>query len=238
MTLKERKQQVRSYLGKTVDIKIDRPIGYVHNKDGYTLTYPVNYGYIPGAVGGDGEELDVYLLGVNEPVDNYTARIIGIIHRENDNEDKLVAAPENLRFSRKEIKEAVAFQEQYYNTYIETETSILQLTFNKDKFENLPTEFIDDFQYRTIIPLRENILNFYTEEEYQEICSKSHTVPELSWYYVQLTTMKLRENDGIEEFIRIYLPQYLYIYDGEVRMNLSWEGRHLQLKIVMVDEWE
>ena len=84
MTYEERKAQVQSYLGKTVTIGIDRPIGYVHVKEKYSLTYKINYGYIPGVLGGDDEELDVYLLGVDEPVEEYTARIIGIVHREND----------------------------------------------------------------------------------------------------------------------------------------------------------
>ena len=114
-----RKALVKSYLGKTVDIKIDRPIGYVHKKENYSLTYPINYGYIPGILGGDGEELDVYLLGVNEPVTEYTARIIGIAHRENDVEDKLVAAPIDSVFYQNEIAGAIHFQEQYYKTEIE-----------------------------------------------------------------------------------------------------------------------
>ena len=114
-----RKALVKSYLGKMVDIKIDRPIGYVHKKENYCLTYPINYGYIPGVIGGDGEELDVYLLGVNEPVTEYKAQIIGIAHRENDVEDKLVAAPSSLNFTKKEIERAIHFQEQYYKTHIE-----------------------------------------------------------------------------------------------------------------------
>ena len=119
MTFEERKALVKSYLGKTVDIKIDRPIGYVHKKETYCLTYPINYGYIPGVLGGDGEELDVYLLGVNEPVTEYTAKIIGIAHRENDVEDKLIAAPANKVFYQNEIAEAIHFQEQYYKTTVE-----------------------------------------------------------------------------------------------------------------------
>jgi len=119
MTLEERKNLVKSYLGKTVDIKIDRPIGYVHKKENYCLTYPINYGYIPGVIGGDGEELDVYLLGVNEPVTEYKAQIIGIIHREDDVEDKLVAAPINTFFTKVEIEQYVHFQEQYYKTTVE-----------------------------------------------------------------------------------------------------------------------
>lgn len=114
-----RKALVKSYLGRTVDIKIDRPIGYVHKKENYSLTYPINYGYIPGVIGGDGEELDVYLLGVNEPVTEYRVKIIGIAHRENDIEDKLIAAPVGLNFTKEEIEQAINFQEQYYETHIE-----------------------------------------------------------------------------------------------------------------------
>ena len=50
MTFEERKTQVKSFLGKTVEIIIDRPLGYVHKKDKYTLHYPINYGYIPGVI--------------------------------------------------------------------------------------------------------------------------------------------------------------------------------------------
>lgn len=119
MTYEERKALVKSYLGETIGIKIDRPIGYVHKKENYNLTYPINYGYIPGVIGGDGEELDVYLLGVNEPVTEYTAKIIGIAHREDDVEDKLVAAPTNMIFYQNKIAEAIHFQEQYYKTTVE-----------------------------------------------------------------------------------------------------------------------
>ncbi len=114
-----RKALVDSYLGKTVKIEIDRPIGYVHKKANYSLTYPINYGYIPGVIGGDGEELDVYLLGVEKPVSSYTAKIIAVVHRKNDVEDKLVAAPPEKLFTKDEIAFAVAFQEQYYDSYVQ-----------------------------------------------------------------------------------------------------------------------
>lgn len=120
MTFAERREQVKSYLGKVVTIGIDRPIGYVHKKAKYDLVYPINYGYIPGVLGGDGEELDVYLLGVDEPVGGYTCRIIGIAHRMNDCEDKLVGAPEGMSFSAEEIAAAISFQEKYYKTKVET----------------------------------------------------------------------------------------------------------------------
>ena len=100
-----------------VGIKIDRPIGSVHPKYA-DLIYPVNYGYIPNILGGDGEELDVYLLGIDAPVKEYTARVIGIVHRHNDVEDKLIAAPEGMHYTAIEMKKAVHFQEQYYDSEI------------------------------------------------------------------------------------------------------------------------
>ena len=119
MTQEERKALVKLYLGKTVKIKIDRPLGYVHKKEKYTLIYPLNYGYIPGVIGGDGEEFDVYLLGVDEPVKEYTVKIIGAAYRENDVEDKLIAAPEGVVFTKEEIAKQIHFQEKYYKTHIE-----------------------------------------------------------------------------------------------------------------------
>lgn len=113
-----RKALVRSYLGKTVNIKIDRPVGSIHPEHP-ELVYPVNYGYIPDVFGGDGEEIDVYLLGVDVPVEEYTARIIGIVHRHNDTEDKLVAAPEGLDFDENKISKSVSFQERFFESEIE-----------------------------------------------------------------------------------------------------------------------
>ena len=119
MTFEERKAQVRSYLGKTVKIGIDRPIGYIHKKEKYFLEYKINYGYVPDVIGGDGEELDVYLLGVDTPVTEFECEIIAIVHRENDVEDKLVGAPVGVRFTEEQVREYVNFQEKYYNSHIE-----------------------------------------------------------------------------------------------------------------------
>lgn len=120
MTAEERKNLASSYLGKVVTIKIDRPKGFVHTKNNVEFTYPINYGYIPGVIGGDGEELDVYLLLVDEPLEEYTGEIIGIVYRKNDNEDKLVMAPRGTRLSQKKIAEQVYFREQYYKTEIDS----------------------------------------------------------------------------------------------------------------------
>lgn len=109
--------QSLSYLGKEVEIKIDRPLGSTHPKH-KNIVYPINYGYIDGVIGGDGEELDIYLLGVNEAVNEYTATVIAIIHRLNDNEDKLVAAPKDINFTKDQIVELTHFQEQYFESEI------------------------------------------------------------------------------------------------------------------------
>lgn len=115
-----RKALVRSYLGRTVRVVMDRPMGTEHPKH-KGLIYPINYGYIEGVYGGDGEELDVYLLGVDRPVTEYVARIVAIVHRADDVEDKLVAAPQGTRFTAEEIGAEIRFQERYYHSAIEVE---------------------------------------------------------------------------------------------------------------------
>ena len=95
------------------------------------LHYPINYGYIPNVYGGDGEELDVYLLGVDKPVERYTVKIIAVIHRREHEEDKLVGAPVGMTFTEKEIAEAVYFQERFYSDYIQTDKNDF---FFEDKY--------------------------------------------------------------------------------------------------------
>ena len=118
MSLEERHRQVEGYLGSTVTIEIDRPVGYVHRKGEKTLVYPINYGYIPDVLGGDGEELDVFLLGVDEPVESFTGRVIGIAYRADDVEDKLIMSPEGMQFTAEQMAELVHFQEKYYHTTV------------------------------------------------------------------------------------------------------------------------
>lgn len=119
LTIQERNALIRTFMGKTVDVVIDRPIGFVHHTKGITLHYTVNYGYLPGVTGGDGEEQDVYILGVQEPLERFTGRIIGAIRRKDDNEDKLVAAPEGMAFHQAQIAEAVEFVEKYFDSKVD-----------------------------------------------------------------------------------------------------------------------
>ena len=104
------------YLDKTVEIKIDRPMGSKHPEHGFI--YPLNYGYIPNTVSGDGEEVDAYILGVYERLENFTGKCIAIIHRSNDNDDKLIIVPENKVFNNSEIRALTDFQEQYFKSII------------------------------------------------------------------------------------------------------------------------
>ena len=104
-------------IGKTVKVIIDRPLGSHHPKH-KDLIYPVNYGYIPGVIAPDGEEQDAYILGVNEPITQFVGKVIAVIHRLNDIEDKLVVAPENKAFSKDEIADLVAFQEKFFDIEI------------------------------------------------------------------------------------------------------------------------
>ena len=104
-------------LGKTVTVIMDRPMGAYHPKH-KDILYPVNYGYIPGVIAGDGEEQDAYVLGVNEPVQEFTGVVIAIIHRYDDVEEKWVVASEGVTFTKGEIWEQVKFQEQYFKAEI------------------------------------------------------------------------------------------------------------------------
>ena len=110
----ERTEVLYSLLGKTVCVVIDRPIGHCHKG----IVYPVNYGYIPGMMGGDGEEQDAYILGVETPLSCFDGHIVGAVRRKNDTEDKLIVAPEGMVFHQGQIAEAVRFQEQYFDSYI------------------------------------------------------------------------------------------------------------------------
>lgn len=104
-------------LGDIVKVIIDRPLGTYHPeyKD---LYYPINYGFVEGIIAPDGEEQDAYILGVDVPVKEFVGKIIAIIHREDDIEEKWVVAPENISFSKEEIMEQVRFQEKYFKSEV------------------------------------------------------------------------------------------------------------------------
>lgn len=104
-------------IGDIVKVIVDRPMGSYHPKH-KDIYYPINYGYIEGIMAPDGEEQDAYILGVDKPVKEYVGKVIAIVHRFDDVEEKWVVAPENVSFTRDEIMEQVKFQEQYFKVEI------------------------------------------------------------------------------------------------------------------------
>lgn len=106
--------ETKDYIGKKVFVKIDRPLASKHPK--HNFIYLLNYGYIPNTISGDGEELDAYVLGVFESIDSFEGKVIAVIHRLNDNDDKLVVA--NKDYSDEAIRDLTEFQERFFESII------------------------------------------------------------------------------------------------------------------------
>lgn len=118
LSAEQREELISRYLGQMVTVVIDRPIGFHHVTKGIHLDYTINYGFLPGVTGGDGEEQDVYILGVSEPLETFTGRIIGVVRRKDDNEDKFIAAPEGIPFTAAQILEEIRFVEKYFDSTV------------------------------------------------------------------------------------------------------------------------
>ena len=109
--------EIYSVIGRTVTVTIDRPLGSYHPEH-TDMYYPINYGFVEGIMSPDGEEQDAYILGVDEAIDKFTGKIIAIVHRNDDVEEKWVVVPENMAFTKEEIREQIYFQEQYFDSEI------------------------------------------------------------------------------------------------------------------------
>ena len=96
------KVNAKDYLGKIVEIKIDRPLGSRHPKHGFM--YNLNYGYVPNTISGDGEG---------------SGKVIAIIHRTNDDDDKLIVSKDGYNYSDDAIRALTEFQEKYFESIIE-----------------------------------------------------------------------------------------------------------------------
>ena len=109
--------QARDFIGIVVTVKIDRPLGSRHPQHGFI--YPVNYGYVPDTPAPDGDDLDAYVLGVFEPIEEFTGRCIAVVHRLDDDDDKLIVVPECRQYSDAQIQALVEFQEQFFTSIIQ-----------------------------------------------------------------------------------------------------------------------
>ncbi len=103
-------------LGQIVNIHIDRPLGSRHPQHGFM--YMLNYGFVPGVLAPDGEELDAYVLGVFEPVEQFQGRCIAVIHRLDDEDDKLVLVPDGARYTDDQILALTEFQERFFTPVV------------------------------------------------------------------------------------------------------------------------
>ncbi len=104
------------FLGKIVTVTMDRPLGSTHPKHGFV--YEVNYGYIANTVSGDGEELDAYVLGEHKPLDTFSGRVVAVVHRTNDDDDKLVVMKDGRDYTNEQIEALLEFQEQFFEHII------------------------------------------------------------------------------------------------------------------------
>ena len=102
----------KQYLGKKVLVKVDRKLGEKHPK--WDWSYPVNYGFIPGVIAPDGEELDAYILRVDKPVEEFEGEVMVIVYRIENDDDKLVVVPEGEPVTDEEIEKMVEFQEKWF----------------------------------------------------------------------------------------------------------------------------
>ena len=104
------------FLGKVVSVNINRPLGSKHPKSG--IIYPLNYGFVPGTLAPDGSGIDAYVLGVFEPLEAFSGRCIAIIHRADDDDDKLVLVPPGKAYSDEQIMALVEFVERFFQTTV------------------------------------------------------------------------------------------------------------------------
>lgn len=166
------------FIGKVVTVTIDRPLGSSHPE--HNFIYPVNYGYLEGTKAGDGAPIDVYVLGVFEPLNTYTGVVIGVISRKDDVEDKLVVAKTLNQYDKDQIKALTEFQERFFEvdvfTYdylrqsirntvrgvIRREDKILMLeeTYNGETYYYLPgggIEFLESGRDALIREIKEEL---------------------------------------------------------------------------------
>lgn len=111
------------FLNKVVTVKMDRPMGSRHHRIP-ELYYIQNYGYIDGIKAPDGENLDAYVLGALEPLEEFTGKCIAVIHRTNDEDDKLIVVPDGIQYTDEQIEALTEFQERFYKSIIIRKTDI------------------------------------------------------------------------------------------------------------------
>ena len=212
----------KDFINRIVEVIIDRPIGSKHPE--YDSIYPLNYGYIPNTVSGDGEELDCFILGINEKMEKYTGKCIAVIHRLDDNEDKLVIAPEGKEYTTSDIRALTDFQEQYFKSIIIREDDYLE--FSKNIPELSVTDIKKSLQFYKTIGFKveyerlENKFAFISLDEIQfmlQECTSDDkwNVGPLTYPFGNGINFQLEVENVDEIYDRLKKSDYRIVFDME-----------------------
>lgn len=216
------------YLNKDVKVIIDRKIGSKHPKHGYI--YPINYGYIPNAISGDGEELDCYILGVFEPLKEFEGKCIAIIHRTNDNNDKLIIVPDNKEFSNNEIEVLTEFQERFFEHEIIRNQVIFNSLIPELSVSNIEksVEFYKKLGFKVVYKRPENKFYFMQLENNQimlEENNKNWNVGKMEYPYgnginisMSIKNIEKKYNDLKNKNIKFFLDLEIHEYKVDSKL--------------------
>ena len=207
-----------NYLNQNVRVKVDRPLGSKHPKHGFI--YPVNYGFVPDTISGEGEELDCYVLGVFEPLNEFTGKCIAIIHRINDNDDKLIIVPENRNFSNKEIDVLIEFQERFFKHEIIRENIEFNSLIPELSVSNIEIskKFYKDLGFKIVYERLESKFCFMQFENNQIMLEEKND----NW---NVAKMEYPYGNGMNISMTVENVDYLYktLKDKQVKIFLDLE---------------
>lgn len=102
--------RLKKLLGKRVTVIVDRKINSVHKG----ITYKLNYGMIEIMTALDGEFQDAYIIDETSPCDVFEGYVVGIVHRLDDIEDKLLVSKVDKLYDKNLVEEQIGFQECFF----------------------------------------------------------------------------------------------------------------------------
>lgn len=108
----------RSQLGKIATVIIERQYGSYHPTIS-DVRLPYNFGYVKQDFTVEDMQLqDAYVVGIEEPVDQFTGEVIGIIYHKQDEKSRWIVAPRGAILSHDKIIQWIGLEEQYYDIKI------------------------------------------------------------------------------------------------------------------------